>query len=209
MELVGDEEFRAGLALGVEHRSGDVDEDAVPVFGALGGDQVVCAENVFADFRARGALFDREEDDLGLGQSGVDFGGDFLEITEDGFGGLAGLKVVFAGVDDDEARSVGENDAIDVKDAVGEFGAAEAAVDDRNAGEVGGEAAPAPNGGATDEDDGALGGSFEGVGLSVFFDFGRPFFRGGGSVSRKKERRGEKKSEVLEWGHVESESAGG
>ena len=103
MELVGDEEFRAGLALGVEHRSGDVDEDAVRVFGALGGDQVVGAENVFADFRARGALFDREEDDLGLGQSGVDFGGEFLEITEDGFGGLAGLKVVFAGVDDDEA----------------------------------------------------------------------------------------------------------
>jgi hypothetical protein len=28
-------------------------------------------------------------------------------------------------------------------------------------------------------------------------------------VCRKKERRGEKKSEGLEWGHIESESAGG
>ena len=78
-----------------------------------------------------------------------------------------------------------------------------------HAGEVGGEAGPAADRGAPDKDHAALRGGFEGVGLGVFFDLFRPFFRGGGSVSRKKERRGEKKSEVVEWGHIESESSGG
>jgi hypothetical protein len=92
VELVGDEEFGAGLALGVEHRSRDVDEGEARVLGAIGGDELVGEENFVADFGARGALLDREEDDFGLRERGVDLGVESLESGEDGLGRFTSLK---------------------------------------------------------------------------------------------------------------------
>lgn len=115
----------------------------------------------------------------------MDLGVESLESGEDGLGGFTSLKVVFAGVNDHETRGVGDDNTLGVENAVGQFRAAETAVEQGDAGEVGGEASPAADRGTPDKDHAALCGSFECVGLGVFFDLFRPFFRGGGSVSRK------------------------
>ena len=95
-----------------------------------------------------------------------------LEIVEDAIGRAAGGEVVVAGVEDDHARFVFEDDAVGEVVDVGDRRAAEAAVDDGEVGEGVGRL-PEADGGAADEEDRIRG---RGVFVVVGFE-GGDFFR--------------------------------
>jgi hypothetical protein len=63
-------------------------------------------------------------------------GGKPLVVCDHGVGGGPERDIVVAGVEEDQAWPVGEDDAVEIAERVGEFGATEAAVDGREVGEI-------------------------------------------------------------------------
>ena len=105
------------------------------------------------------------------------------------------MKIVFAGVDDDRAWGVGNDDAVGVEDGVGEIGAAEAAVQDRGERKIGRDRRPFTNRGAANENHRAQCGRLGGIGRGEGVDLRRPILRGGINARGEQERGDEKSTD--------------
>ena len=170
------EELFAGLAVGAEQRRGDVDVAETVVrlreFFHAGIDCL----HLRPEFPASDAGFDRQVENARAGEPVAYGAGKSLEVVENAVGRPAGGDVVVAGVEDDGARLVLEDDAVGVVVDVGDRGAAEAAVDDREAREAFG-GLPEADAGAADEEDGIARDRILAVPLFEGGDFG---FEAGG-----------------------------
>jgi len=151
VEAVFFEEVGGGWLAGFEHGGGGVEVVETLALLAEFLDGEVCLIHLGPEVPAFGAGFDGEEDDVGLGESGVDFFGEVLEIVDDDFGGLAFADVVIARVEEDGLGLIGEDDALGEVEGIFEFGAAEATVDRDEIGEGFLEVPEADAGGADEE----------------------------------------------------------
>lgn len=162
VEAVGLEEFGAGLAIGVEHGGGDVDEVQVRGGGAIVAEEGIGGVHLGPEVPAGQAGLDGDIEDGGVGQGATDGGGEGFKVGQEHVGGFAGGDVVVAGVQDDGARGVGEDDAVNVIFGIDEEGAAEAAVNGGEAGE-GFLGIPQADAGTARKEDGPLGRGLLGV----------------------------------------------
>ncbi len=139
VEAVGLEEFGAGLVVGAmvgsEHGGGDVDEVQARGGSAAVADEGIGGVHLGPEVPAGQAGLDGNIEDGGPGQGTADFGGEVFKVGQEHFGGFAGGDVVVAGVQDDGAGGIGEDDAVGVIFGIDEEGAAEAAVDGSEVGE--------------------------------------------------------------------------
>ena len=141
------------LAVVAEHGRGHVHEQQTLVLLATGCDQGVGLTLDGEALQPAGAGLDGEDDDLGVGQRGLDELHESVEIRQHLRRGLARGDVVVAGVEHDDARGILRDDPRREVDRIGQLRAAEAAVDRRQVGE-GLRQLPHADGGAADENDG-------------------------------------------------------
>lgn len=160
VEAVGLEEFGTGLAagamVGLEHGCGDVDELQARGGGAVVADEGIGGVHLGPEVPAGQAGLDGDIEDGGPGQGGADGGGEGFKVGQEHGGRFAGGDVIVAGVKDNSARGVGNDDAVGVIFGIDEEGAAEAAIDGGEVGE-GFLGIPQANAGAADEEDSVFG----------------------------------------------------
>ena len=156
MQAVFLEQVWHGFAVLAEHGRCGVEVVKVRVLLAELADGFVGAPHPRPELPAFEARFDREEGEVGIGKFGAHFGCKGLVVSHHLSGAFAVVDVVIAGVEKDGTGFVGEHDAVEVVDRVGEFGAPKSAVE-------GGEIRkrlleiPATNAGASDEENEILG----------------------------------------------------
>ena len=112
MEPVFFEEVAGGWLTGFEHGGGGVEVVEALALLAEFLDGEVCLIHLGPEFPAFGTGLDGEKDDVGLGESSVDFFDEFLEIVDDDFGGLSFADVVIARIEEDGFGLIGEDDAV-------------------------------------------------------------------------------------------------
>ncbi len=151
MESVFFEEVGGGWLTGFEHGGGGVEVVEALALLAEFLDGEVCLIHLGPEFPAFDTGLDGEKDDIGLGESSVDFFDEFLEIVDDDFGGLPFADVVIARIEEDGFGLIGEDDAVGEVKGILEFGAAEASVDRDEIGK-GIFEVPEPDAGGADEE---------------------------------------------------------
>ena len=104
-------------------------------------------------------------------------------------------SLLFANLFYDEARPVGNGDAIGIKDAVGQLRPAEASVNDRHSGKIPGKRGPLPDGRTADEQDGLGRRRLDGVGGGELVDLCLPLLWRGNDCPGRAERGDERQAD--------------
>ena len=213
VEVVGDEDVGEREAVGAEHFWEDIDEIEV---GALLSPRLDGGVDGFELFDHGPAFWVGGVGDVGNFRFGK-VGMDSVEQSGEGFenvvGGCAAADVIGTHVDDDLARLMGFDEDVVVFEGFFGGGASEAAVDNAQAGEIGGQGFPESDAGASGEDDAAVGAGVFGIGFAKSGELGGVFgWRGGSawsacrvlSEASGRERRDESQAEGEkkrgEWG---------
>ena len=131
MESVGDEQFGARLSVVAQHRRFDIEVAQPFVRRDESPDQFVRLADLPNQFPALDTRLDRDEDDRRVRQIAMDDLDESLEVLEQRSGRFAGSDVIVAGVENDDLRATGDDDARRELDAVADLRAAKAPIDRR------------------------------------------------------------------------------
>ena len=152
MQIILQVKSRAGLAVGEVERGVDVHEPDLRMGGGEGAEAFVGLLHLGPLRPARWRLGGRDEHELGVRIFRAEATMVFGHAGDHGLGGVTGVDVVAAAMEDDHARVVRQHDAIHVTEDFRGLRAPESAVDERVRGEVAGGRLPeAQRAGAREE----------------------------------------------------------
>ena len=157
VEVIGVQQFFAGLAGGIESGLPEIHKVSAGVLFAERANQLIGAQDFLAVLPAFDAGFDGEEEDFAAHRKGVvDFGQKGLKVLQDGFGCFAVIQIVVTGVEDDDFWFGGLHKAFKEMHGVRKIRAAKSVIDCIELWKSGLQI-PASDGGAADKDDAGCG----------------------------------------------------